>query len=159
MVFSGSSGRLWSTYASFTVSPILISPTSGFSCPVIIRNSVVLPAPLGPMTPIMPPWGREKFISSQRRLSPYAFETLCASIATSPSRGPEGINISSSLSRISDSSASIFSYAAMRALLFAWRPFGFMRTHSNSSDNAFCRFDSCFSSSLSRWCFCSSHEE
>ena len=30
------------------------SPLSGFSSPVIIRNSVVLPTPFGPMTPTMP---------------------------------------------------------------------------------------------------------
>ena len=39
-------------------------PVSGFSWPVIIRNSVVLPAPFGPMTPTMPPGGREKAMFS-----------------------------------------------------------------------------------------------
>ncbi len=38
-------------------------PPSGFSCPVIIRNSVVLPAPLGPITPTMPPRGSVKLRS------------------------------------------------------------------------------------------------
>ncbi len=32
-------------------------PASGLSWPVIMRNSVVLPAPLGPITPTMPPGG------------------------------------------------------------------------------------------------------
>jgi hypothetical protein len=36
----------------------LIVPASGFSWPVIILNSVVLPAPLGPMMPTIPP-GRQ----------------------------------------------------------------------------------------------------
>jgi len=40
------------------VSPNSIEPESGFSCPVIIRNSVDLPAPFGPITPTMPPGGR-----------------------------------------------------------------------------------------------------
>jgi hypothetical protein len=38
--------------AHLTVSPMRMSPLSGFSCPVIIRSRVVLPAPLGP-TPTM----------------------------------------------------------------------------------------------------------
>src|SRR5437762_2983492 len=40
-----------------TVSPTRRLPASGFSWPTIMRNSVVLPAPLGPMTPTMPPRG------------------------------------------------------------------------------------------------------
>jgi hypothetical protein len=47
-----------------TLSPILIVPESGFSWPVIILNSVVLPAPLAPMTPTMPPGGSLKVRSS-----------------------------------------------------------------------------------------------
>ena len=34
-----------------------MAPESGFSAPVIMRNSVVLPAPFGPITPTMPPGG------------------------------------------------------------------------------------------------------
>ena len=45
-------------------------PASGFSWPVIMRNRVVLPAPLGPMTPTMPPGGRLKVRSSMSSLSP-----------------------------------------------------------------------------------------
>ena len=52
------------------VSPTVMVQESGFSCPVIMRNSVVLPAPLGPMTPTMPPAGSLKVRSSIRRLSP-----------------------------------------------------------------------------------------
>ena len=42
----------------------------GLLLPVIIRNSVVLPAPLGPMTPTMPPRGSVKFRSSISSVSP-----------------------------------------------------------------------------------------
>src|SRR5882672_3867637 len=38
-----------------------------------MRKSVVLPAPLGPITPTMPPRGRVKLRSSMRSRSPYAF--------------------------------------------------------------------------------------
>ena len=34
-------------------------PSSGVSCPVIILNSVVFPAPFGPMTPTIPPGGQD----------------------------------------------------------------------------------------------------
>ena len=49
--------RIWSTYASLTVSPIVIVPLSGFSAPTIMRSRVVLPAPLGPIMPTMLPGG------------------------------------------------------------------------------------------------------
>ena len=45
-------------------------PLSGCSCPTIIRNRVVLPAPLAPMMPTMPAFGSEKVSSSMRSLSP-----------------------------------------------------------------------------------------
>ena len=41
-----------------------ISPLSGFSWPMIMRNSVVLPVPFGPMMPTMPPAGRRNDKSS-----------------------------------------------------------------------------------------------
>ena len=50
--------------------PTVSLPASGFSWPTIILNSVVLPAPFGPMTPTMPPFGRLKVMSSKSRLSP-----------------------------------------------------------------------------------------
>src|SRR5690348_15552923 len=43
VLLPSSASRLWSTYPICTVSPILSAPASGFSCPVIIRSSVVLP--------------------------------------------------------------------------------------------------------------------
>ena len=43
-------------------------PASGFSWPVSMRKSVVLPTPFGPMTPTMPPGGslKERFSISSR---------------------------------------------------------------------------------------------
>ena len=49
--------RVWSTTDIFTVWPIVILPESGFSLPVIMRKSVDLPAPLGPMMPTIAPGG------------------------------------------------------------------------------------------------------
>ena len=46
------------------MSPTRIEPLSGFSSPMIILNSVVLPTPFGPMTPTMPLRGSEKDRSS-----------------------------------------------------------------------------------------------
>jgi hypothetical protein len=62
--------RDWSTYASFTVGPVRISPESGFSTPVSMRKSVVLPAPFGPMMPTMPPAGSLNDRLSMSRRSP-----------------------------------------------------------------------------------------
>ena len=36
------------------MSPTLMSPESAFSSPISILNSVVLPTPLGPITPTIP---------------------------------------------------------------------------------------------------------
>jgi hypothetical protein len=52
------------------VSPIQSAPPSAFSCPTIIRNSVVLPAPFGPITPTMPPRGSLNERSSISTRSP-----------------------------------------------------------------------------------------
>ena len=71
-----------------------ISPESGFSCPVIILNSVDLPAPLGPMMPTMAPGGTWKLRSSISRRSPNFFDTFLNSITFWPRRSPGGMKIS-----------------------------------------------------------------
>ena len=68
-----------------------VGTLSGCSCPMIMRNSVVLPAPLGPITPTMPPRGNVKVRSSKSTRSPYAFFRPRASTTRSPSRGPGGM--------------------------------------------------------------------
>jgi hypothetical protein len=47
-----------------------IVPESGFSWPVMILKRVDLPAPLGPMTPTIPPGGSVKDRFSKSSLSP-----------------------------------------------------------------------------------------
>ena len=53
-----------------TVSPTSIEPASGDSWPTSIRNSVVFPAPFGPMIPTIPTRGSENVRSSISRRSP-----------------------------------------------------------------------------------------
>jgi hypothetical protein len=48
--------------------------------PAIIRNSVDLPAPFGPMIPTIAPAGMRKFTSSMSSRSPYALRTPLNSI-------------------------------------------------------------------------------
>ena len=118
-----------------------------------MRNSVVLPAPFGPITPTMPPRGRRNVRSSNSRLSPYALRQLVRSIddivaeprAGRDARSPARCELSLDRPRLSSSS-----YALMRALPFAWRACGDMRIHSSSRSSVFCRADSCFSSCASR---------
>ena len=66
-------------------------PPSGCSTPVSILNSVVLPAPFGPITPTMPPGGSLKDKSSISSRSPKAFDKPPTSSTTPPSLGPGGI--------------------------------------------------------------------
>ena len=68
--------------------PTRISPASGFSPPVSMRNRVVLPAPLGPMMPTMPPRGRMKDRPSMRSRSPKPLRRPLTSITSSPRRSP-----------------------------------------------------------------------
>ena len=86
--------RLLIDNLSFTVWPMSISPESGFSWPVIILNSVDLPAPLGPMMPTMAPAGTVKLRSSISRRSPNFLETFLNSITLLPRRSPGGMKIS-----------------------------------------------------------------
>jgi len=62
--------RLWSTKVTRAVLPILTSPESGFSTPCSMRNRVDLPAPLGPMTPILAPSRNESVMSFSTRRCP-----------------------------------------------------------------------------------------
>ncbi len=116
------------------MSPTRNVPASGCSWPTIMRKRVVLPAPLGPITPTMPPGGRAKERSSISSLSPKALRTPLASTTRSPRRGPGGMWISLGSLRFSysRSSASSCSYWLRRALPLAWRARGDMRTHSSS---------------------------
>mmetsp|Transcript_13824 Transcript_13824/g.30245 ORF Transcript_13824/g.30245 Transcript_13824/m.30245 type:complete len:201 (+) Transcript_13824:195-797(+) len=86
-----SSMRSCPTETIFTLSPILSVPLSGCSFPSIILISVDFPAPLGPITPTIPPLGREKDTSSSNRRSPNDLLTPSTSITTSPSLGPGGM--------------------------------------------------------------------
>src|SRR3972149_2902243 len=63
------------------------SPASGFSWPMIMRNSVVLPAPFGPMMPTMPPRGRLNDRLSISSRSPKLLLRPFASTTRSPRRG------------------------------------------------------------------------
>ena len=77
---------------------------------MIIRNSVVLPTPLGPMTPTMPARGslKDRSCMSTRPSKPLA--RSLASSTTSPSRGPAGMLISEvSILRLRSASAAISS--------------------------------------------------
>src|SRR6059036_1598374 len=67
---ASSASRDWSTWAIFTVGPMTILPLSAFSLPVIMRNSVDFPAPLGPMMPTIAPGGTLKERLSMSRRSP-----------------------------------------------------------------------------------------
>ena len=58
-----------------------------------MRNSVVLPAPFGPITPTMPPGGSLKVRSSISRLSPKPFLRSSKSMTFWPSRSATGMTI------------------------------------------------------------------
>ncbi len=127
------------------------SPASGAAWPVSKVNRVVLPTPFGPITPTMPPRGNENDRSSMRSRSPKPLRSFFDSITTLPRRGPGGIWISSrSRGRALSASAASSSYRESRALLLAWRAFGFERTHSNSWARTRLRLASLPPSTLSR---------
>ena len=74
-----------------TVSPTLMVPLSGSSSPMSILNSVVLPAPLGPMTPTMPLRGSVNDRSSMSTRSPKPL-VRCVDLddRRCPAAGPAG---------------------------------------------------------------------
>mmetsp|Transcript_561 Transcript_561/g.1716 ORF Transcript_561/g.1716 Transcript_561/m.1716 type:complete len:200 (-) Transcript_561:159-758(-) len=82
--------RPWDTQAILAVSPIVTVPASGCSRPMMSRRSVVLPAPLGPMTPTIPARGRVKVRPSKRMRSPNTLRTPSMTTTFSPRRGPGG---------------------------------------------------------------------
>ena len=93
--------------------------------PTIMRKSVVLPAPFGPITPTMPPGGSENVRSSTSSRSPKPFATPSASTTTSPSRGPGGMWISTRSSlHVAAPRRAAARRRARRAFDFAWRARG-----------------------------------
>src|SRR5262245_54879548 len=69
----------------------VISPSSGDSSPTIMRNTVVLPAPFGPMSPAFWPGLSWNEASTNRIWRPYCLETLVRAImgwSTFPRRAP-----------------------------------------------------------------------
>ena len=76
-----------------------------------------------------------------------------------PSRSATGMKISWVSLRFWYSREESSSKRARRALLFAWRAFGFCRTHSSSCFIALMRADSCLASTSSRRSFWSSQDE
>ena len=69
------------------------SPPVGSYTPVITLNTVVLPAPFGPITPTMPPGGSLKVRLSISRLSPKPLVSPSNSTTFCPSRSATGMTI------------------------------------------------------------------
>mmetsp|Transcript_30406 Transcript_30406/g.76079 ORF Transcript_30406/g.76079 Transcript_30406/m.76079 type:complete len:222 (-) Transcript_30406:1803-2468(-) len=106
VLVSSRSPRSWSTYINFTVSPTTTEPASGVSTPVIIRNKVVLPAPLAPTMPTTAPGGMVQSKSSMSSPRPsYPLDTPSTLITVLPRRGAAGMVIESSSSRLVNSLA------------------------------------------------------
>mmetsp|Transcript_29408 Transcript_29408/g.75018 ORF Transcript_29408/g.75018 Transcript_29408/m.75018 type:complete len:214 (-) Transcript_29408:1421-2062(-) len=100
-----SAARLWSTYMGTTVSPSSRVPLSGVSCPMIMRNSVDLPAPLPPMMPTTAPGGTLNVMSSTSSLSPNDLHTPATSSTLLPRRGPTGMVMESTWLVLTNSDA------------------------------------------------------
>ena len=142
------------------MSPMRISPEVGRSslsttspsvAATIILKRVVLPTPLGPMTPTIPLRGSVNERSSSRSRSPKPLVSPFASTTKLPRRGPGGIWISSmSNLRVLSAAAAISSYRSRRARLLVCRAFAFERTHSSSSVKRFCNLTSFWPSIFSR---------
>ena len=154
--------RSWSTYISLTVSPTVTVPASGASTPVIILNSVVLPAPLAPTMPTTAPAGMmQSRPSMSRPLPSYPFETPFTVITSEPKRGAAGIVMLSSSARAVNAFAASHSssYARRRALPFFCWPLALERTQSSSWLIVRCSASCFFPSASKRLAFESSQEE
>ena len=142
------------------MSPTRSSPASGFSSPTIMRKSVVLPAPFGPITPTMPPGGSEKVRSSNSSLSPNPFDdALGLDDDVAEPRAGRDVDLDAVELHVLLLARAGARRRCRRAFAFACRAFGLMRTHSSSRARVRRRADSVFSSTASRACFCSSHDE
>src|SRR6218665_3548110 len=139
---SDSASRCWSTEAIFTVVPITTWPLSGCSRPAISLNSVDLPAPFGPMMPTMAPAGMVIDRLSISTRAPNDLLTLWNSITCEPRRSATGMKISLVSLRFWYSYSLSSSKRAIRALLLAWRPLAFWRTHSSTFLSALARASS-----------------
>ena len=99
-----------------------------------MRNSVVLPAPLGPMTPTMPPRGRSKFRSSKQQIVAIGLRDVLRlddQVAQARPRRNLDFEFVHRAPRLR--SPASFSYACKRALLFACAP----RRHAHPFQFAF----------------------
>ena len=80
-------------YPKLTLSPTITFPLSAFSFPEIILNSVVFPAPLGPIIPTIAPGGILNDKLSINNLSPKPLYIFLISITLAPNLSPDGITI------------------------------------------------------------------
>ncbi|SHY55177.1 Uncharacterised protein [Mycobacteroides abscessus subsp. abscessus] len=100
---------------------------------------MVLPTPLGPITPTMPLRGSVNERSLMRVRPSKPLSRCSTSTTTLPSRGPVGIWISSKSSfRVFSASVTISSYRCRRALFLACRALAPERTHASSSCRRLC---------------------
>ena len=108
------------------------SPLSGSSWPVNRLQKVVLPAPLGPITPTIAPGGIFRSNPLISTLSSKPFDRFFVSITKSPNRVPVGIVICCFSGARMELSATNFSKALTLALLLACLARGLCLTHCNS---------------------------
>ncbi len=134
-------------------------PDVGCSSPVIMRNSVVLPAPLGPMMPTMPPAGNRNVRSS---ISTRVVESF-AEIGGLHDQFPQvfaGRNLNFEFVQSFFEALGCQFFVGLDAGLALGLPRrGAIRTHSSSRCSDFCRASEDFSSRPSRSRFCSSQDE
>ena len=159
---ASSASRDWSTYIGTTVSPTLMVPLSGSSCPMIMRNRVDLPTPFAPTMPTTAPGGTEKLTPSSRARPPWDLHRSATSTTTSPRRGPVGIAMASRVSADRAASAAAdtrSSYLRSRALPFLACPLAFDRMNSSSASSARARLAEVRASDWRRAARRASHSE